>query len=131
MPSMPEVWLRGPVPGFVPELMPVAHSLLQVREEIDTVVEGLSFQKMWATPGGAASVGFHLKHLAGSLNRLLTYARGENLTGAQLSALEAEERADLDDQPAVTAAVSARLNRAGAGAIAGDASGDAGGCTAE
>jgi hypothetical protein len=32
--SNPEVWLRGPLPDVIPELQPVAHSLLQVREEI-------------------------------------------------------------------------------------------------
>src|ERR1700675_3648854 len=92
-PSSPEVWLRGAVPGFPRELMPVAHSLLQVREEIDTVVTPLSHEELWARPGGAASIGFHLKHLAGSLDRLLTYARGESLSEGQRLMLDAEERA--------------------------------------
>jgi len=91
--SSPEVWLRGAVPGFARELMPVAHSLLQIREEIDSVVTPLSHEEIWARPGGAASIGFHLKHLAGSLDRLLTYARGESLSEAQRVALDAEERA--------------------------------------
>jgi uncharacterized damage-inducible protein DinB len=99
-PSLPEVWLRGPVAGFPPELMPVAHSLLQVLEEVDAVIRPLSFDELWARPGGAASVGFHLKHLAGSLDRLLTYARGEGLSEAQRSALDSEERAG-NDQPAI------------------------------
>jgi hypothetical protein len=82
--------------------MPVAHSLLQVLEEVDTVVRPLSFEEIWARPGGAASVGFHLKHLAGSLDRLLTYARGESLSEAQRSALDGEERAGLaNDQPSI------------------------------
>ena len=101
-PSLPEVWLRGPVAGFPPELMPIAHSLLQVFEEVDTAIRPLSCEELWARPGGAASVGFHLKHLAGSLDRLLTYARGESLNEAQRSALEGEERAGLaNDQPAI------------------------------
>jgi hypothetical protein len=86
MSSLPEVWLRGPIPGFVPELMPVVHSLLQVREEIDATLSGLSAKQLWARPGGAASIGFHVKHLAGSLDRLLTYARGEGLNPAQREA---------------------------------------------
>jgi uncharacterized damage-inducible protein DinB len=101
-PSLPEVWLRGPIAGFPPELMPVAHSLLQVLEEVDTVIRPLSFEELWATPGGAASVGFHLKHLAGSLDRLLTYARGVSLSDAQRSALDWEERpGSPNDQPAI------------------------------
>jgi uncharacterized damage-inducible protein DinB len=100
--SSPEAWLRGAVPGFPRELMPVAHSLLQVREEIDTVVTPLSHEELWARPGGAASIGFHLKHLAGSLDRLLTYARGESLSEAQRVTLDAEERAgSAVDQPAI------------------------------
>ena len=91
--SRPEVWLRGPLPDYIDELQPVAHSLLQVREEIETVV-GLPPEKLWARPGGAASIGFHLKHLAGSLDRLLTYANGRQLSAAQRQALADEERSD-------------------------------------
>lgn len=72
--------------------MPVVHSLMQVREEIEATIPPLSREQLWARPGGAASIGFHLKHLAGSLDRLLTYARGEPLTAAQLAFLDAEER---------------------------------------
>jgi len=89
---MPEVWLRGAISSAPPALMPVVHSLMQVREEIEATIPPLSREQLWARPGGAASIGFHLKHLAGSLDRLLTYARGEPLTAAQLAFLDAEER---------------------------------------
>jgi len=97
---LPEVWLRGPLPEFAPALQPVAHSLLQIREEIEPAVLPLSNGELWARPGGAASVGFHLRHLAGSLDRLLTYARGEELTEAQRTALDAEQIADSAVNPA-------------------------------
>ena len=87
--SQPEVWLRGPLPDYIDELQPVAHSLLQVREEIEAVV-ALAPEKLWARPGGTASIGFHLKHLAGSLDRLLTYAGGRQLSAAQRQALADE-----------------------------------------
>jgi uncharacterized damage-inducible protein DinB len=90
-PSPPEVWLRGPVRGVPPELMPVVHSLLQIREELEALALSLSAEQLWARPGGAASVGFHLMHLTGSLDRLLTYARGEELTDRQRAALVAED----------------------------------------
>ena len=93
---MPEVWLRGAIPGVPPPLMPVVHSLLQVREEIEAIVPSLSAEDMRARPGGAASIAFHLSHLAGSLDRLLTYARGEALAAAQVAHLDAEESPDLD-----------------------------------
>lgn len=89
--SNPEVWLRGPLSGYPVELMPVAHSLLQIREELDAIVPSLSPGDLSVKPAGAASLAFHLRHLAGSLDRLLTYARGESLTDAQSAALAAEE----------------------------------------
>jgi uncharacterized damage-inducible protein DinB len=89
----PEVWLRGPLPDVIPELQPVAHSLLQVRDEI-VAAASLAPKELWARPGGAASIGFHLVHLAGSLDRLLTYARGNALNAAQRAALAAETAED-------------------------------------
>ena len=85
-----EVWLRGALPGYAPELLPVAHALLQADEDVARVVHGLSAEQLWMRPGGAAAIGFHLQHVAGSLDRLLTYARGESLTAAQIDALKAE-----------------------------------------
>ena len=87
----PEVWLRGPIAGVPHELMPVVHALLQIREELDASVPSVTREQLWARPGGAASLGFHLRHLARSLDRLLTYARGEPLNDRQRAALESEE----------------------------------------
>ena len=92
-PGKPEVWLRGPLADVISELQPVVHSLMQVREEI-ALARSLSIEQLWARPGGAASIGFHLMHLAGSLDRLLTYARGRQLSAGQRAALEAEARED-------------------------------------
>ena len=89
---MPEVWLRGPIAGVDPVLMPAVHSLLQIREELMTLIPTLARDHVWARPGGVAPIGFHLKHLAGSLDRLVTYARNEALTDDQLAFLNAEER---------------------------------------
>lgn len=87
-----EAWLRGPVPGVPPLLQPVAHALIQAREELEAAAGVLTADELWSTPGGAASVGYHLRHLAGALDRLLTYARGEPLSEAQRAALLAEAR---------------------------------------
>jgi uncharacterized damage-inducible protein DinB len=88
--ALPEVWLRGPVEGYDPLLMPVAHALLQVREDVRRIAASIDADRAWRQPGGAASVGFHIMHLAGSVDRLFTYARGEALTGRQRDALAAE-----------------------------------------
>ncbi|MEO8164326.1 MAG: DinB family protein [Betaproteobacteria bacterium] len=60
------------------------------REDVEAAVVGLSTEQLWRRPGGAASVGFHLVHLAGSTERLLTYARGERLSNSQTASLNAE-----------------------------------------
>ena len=85
-----EVWLRGPLPGIAPILQPAAHAILQVGEDVLPLVADLTSDQLWARPGGVASIGFHLKHLPGSLDRLLTYARGEQLSPEQLAYLAAE-----------------------------------------
>jgi hypothetical protein len=94
----PEVWLRGPINGIQPLLQPAAHTLLQVGEDVLPIVQDLTPVLLWARPGGAASIGFHLTHLPGSLDRLLTYSRAESLTPEQLAALAAE-RTVHDDRP--------------------------------
>jgi uncharacterized damage-inducible protein DinB len=90
-PSLPEVWLRGPIDGFDPSVMPAVHALLQVREDLHDLVATVPAEHVWARPGGAASIGFHLRHTGGALDRLLTYARGQALTAEQLQQLRAEE----------------------------------------
>ncbi|MGH7593918.1 MAG: DinB family protein, partial [Gemmatimonadales bacterium] len=72
--------------------------IIQAGEDVLPIVAGLSPAQLWARPGGAAAIGFHLAHLPGSLDRLLTYARGDTLSDVQLAA-HAAERALHDDRP--------------------------------
>jgi hypothetical protein len=97
---MPEPWLRGPLPGVPALLQPPAHALVMAGEDTTAAVQGLTEEQIWRRPGGAASIGFHLAHLAGSTDRLLTYARGESLSEEQLRSLAAEA-ALADTRPAV------------------------------
>ena len=94
--SEPEVWLRGPVPSLTPLLQPVAHGLLQCRVEVRGTIPTLSAEQIWTRPHGVASVGYHARHAVGSLDRLLTYARAEQLSASQLGVLAHEDRSDLD-----------------------------------
>jgi uncharacterized damage-inducible protein DinB len=94
----PPTWLRGPVPGIQPALQPVAHALLQVAEETPEVLEPVSQERIWLRPGQSSSIGFHVVHLSGSLERLFTYARGEALSETQLATLAAEKTVQ-DRQP--------------------------------
>lgn len=100
--TLPEVWLRGPVTDVPALLQPVAHSLLQCREEARDKLADLTPAQLVARPGSAASVAYHLTHAMGSLDRLLTYARGEQLSDVQLAALRAEQEAN-DAAPATDA----------------------------
>jgi uncharacterized damage-inducible protein DinB len=88
--KLPEVWLRGPIENIPSLLQPVAHSLLQAREEVGELLNNFPEELLWIKPAGAASVGFHLQHLQGVLDRLFTYANGQSLSKKQLAALKAE-----------------------------------------
>ncbi len=87
---LPEVWLRGPLPTVPPLLQPVAHALLQAREEVTEFLADFPVEKLAERPLGLASVGFHLRHLTGVLDRAFTYARGAALSKTQLVYLAAE-----------------------------------------
>jgi uncharacterized damage-inducible protein DinB len=95
--KLPEVWLRGPLPGVPALLQPVGHALLQAREEVEAIMKDFPEQKLWSRPAGVASVGFHLQHFSGVLSRLFTYARGESLDAAQREALAAEQAPSRQD----------------------------------
>jgi len=88
--QLPEVWLRGAIKNIPALLQPVAHALLQSREEINKLMQNFPAEKLWEKPAGVASVGFHLQHLSGVIDRLFTYAKGESLTEPQLNYLNNE-----------------------------------------
>ncbi|SEN31111.1 DinB superfamily protein [bacterium A37T11] len=87
---LPEVWMRGPVEDVPPLLQPVAHALLQAGEEIPQHLHGFPEDLLWKKPAGLASVGFHLQHITGVIDRMFTYARQEMLNETQLAYLAAE-----------------------------------------
>jgi uncharacterized damage-inducible protein DinB len=108
----PEPWLRGPLEGVDPYLMPAAHALTHAGEDLARAVAELPADALWTRPGGAASVGFHLRHIAGSIDRLLAYARGEALTDAQRDAARAEADATDGDVASLLAGARAAVERA-------------------
>jgi uncharacterized damage-inducible protein DinB len=108
--SAPEVWLRGALPDIAPILQPAAHALMQVREELERLLPTLSADEAWVAPGGAASVGYHARHLAAATDRLLTYARGEPLSEAQRVRLASEK--EVPEPPPDGAALLDEVTRA-------------------
>lgn len=95
--QLPEVWLRGPLPSVPALLQPVAHALLQAREELFELMDDFPESLLWQKPANLASPGFHLQHLTGVLNRLFTYARAEALSDVQLESLKAEGNPPSDE----------------------------------
>jgi len=87
----PEPWLRGALPGIDPFIAPLLYSFQMAREDLARHTAGLTTGQIWATPHGFGSVGFHLRHIAGSTDRLMTYAAGDQLSAAQMAALKAEK----------------------------------------
>ena len=88
--NQPEVWQRGPVENIPPLLQPVAHALLQAKEEVAVIMKDFPEKLLWEKPAGLASVGFHLQHLSGVVDRLFTYALNEQLSAEQLRSLQEE-----------------------------------------
>jgi uncharacterized damage-inducible protein DinB len=87
---MAEPWLRGTHAEIDAVRRQVIHALELANEDIERWCVGLSDAEMNARPYGLASVAFHLRHIARSLDRLLTYAEGKALSGARMDALASE-----------------------------------------
>lgn len=109
-----EAWLRGPIDGVPAPLQPVAHALVQAREEARALLQDFPEELVWTRPADAASVGFHLQHITGVIDRLFTYARGDALSDAQRTSL-AQEGSRPDQHGSVAdllAAFDAQVDRA-------------------
>jgi hypothetical protein len=91
---MEEPWLRGPVPGMVAGLQPFAHEIIFAREELARLFGEIDDDMVWETPGGVASIGYHVRHCSGSTMRMLTYLRGDALSAEQFEQLKAERVPD-------------------------------------
>ncbi len=88
--NQPEIWLRGPLPNVPALLQPAAHAILQACLDAEKTLTDFPDILLWERPAGLASVGFHLQHIVGVQDRMLTYARHEVLTEAQFAYLKQE-----------------------------------------
>jgi DinB superfamily len=108
-----EWWQRGPIENVPAVLQPVAHILLQVRESVGEMVGGLTEVEWNRRPGGVASAAFHVRHIAGVIDRLFTYARGEALSAEQLAAIPLEgSPLAAEDVPRTLETLSTRIDAA-------------------
>jgi GNAT superfamily N-acetyltransferase/uncharacterized damage-inducible protein DinB len=110
--TTPEAWLRGPVEGVPAALQPVAHALLQAREDARRFVQHFPAELLWTRPARVASVGFHLQHITGVVDRLFTYARGESLSSEQQDRLAREGQPNNGNVDELLNAFDAQVARA-------------------
>src|SRR6202163_2078500 len=89
----PEPWLRGTHSEVPATPRAVLHALELAKEDLVFWCGELSDQELSGTPSGLPSIAFHLRHIARSLDRLLTYAEGGQLNDQQLEALKTESNA--------------------------------------
>ena len=96
--ASPEPWLRGTLTEVPAVPRAVLHALELAGEDLHKWCGGLTETQLNARPAGIASVAFHLRHIARSLDRLLTYAEGAVLTERQIAAINRESEAGATSQ---------------------------------
>jgi uncharacterized damage-inducible protein DinB len=106
-PPATEPRLRGTLTEIDPVRRAVLHALELAAEDAARWCDPLTDAQLLARPSGLAPIAFHLRHIARSLDRLLTYAEGNQLTAEQLAALKTELDPP-DQQPNANAAAAAR-----------------------
>src|SRR5471030_2032523 len=89
---VPEPWLRGPIPWVHPLIAPLLRSFEQAREDLAQFTDGLTPEQLGASPDGFGSAGFHIRHIAGSTERLMSYLQNRELTVEQMKALRDEAK---------------------------------------
>ena len=87
---MAEPWLRGTLMDVAAVPRAVLHALELAQEDVTRWCGHLTDAELNARPEGLAPVAFHLRHIARSIDRLLSYAEGEQLSDEQIAALTAE-----------------------------------------
>ena len=80
-----EPWLRGPIEGVDPLIAPVLYAFIQAREDLARFTEGLTAEQLWP------EVGFHIRHISGSVDRLMTYLQQNQLSETQMEFLRSEK----------------------------------------
>jgi uncharacterized damage-inducible protein DinB len=109
--SYVEPWMTGRLRDLHPVLAALLYSLEHARDDVRKWTADLTAEQFSAPRGNIAPPSFHVMHIAGSLDRLLAYARGEQLTDEQFREFENEKRAGITREEAL-AYMEAKLERA-------------------
>lgn len=94
----PEPWLRGTLTEVAAVPRAVLHALELAREDIARWCASLTDDELNARPAGIAPVAFHIRHIGRSIDRLLTYAEGNQLAPAQFDAMKHELDAGAENK---------------------------------
>ena len=89
-PNLPEPWLRGTLGHVDPVQRAVLHALELAKEDLQKWCGDLTDEELNARPGDIAPVAFHLRHIARSTDRLLTYAENRSLNPEQIAVMKQE-----------------------------------------
>jgi len=92
--KLPEPWLRGTLAEVPAVPRAVLHALELAKKDLQRWCGALSDAELNARPGGIAPVAFHVRHIARSIDRLLTYAEGNQLSDAQIAEMKGESDSD-------------------------------------
>ncbi len=106
-PKLPEPWLRGTLTDVPPVQRAVLHALELAKEDVERWCDDLSYAELNARPAEIAPVASHIRHIARSMDRLLTYAEGKPLSPEEIAAMKSEM-----DPGATRNEVFAEFNRA-------------------
>jgi uncharacterized damage-inducible protein DinB len=88
---MVEPWLRGTLTEFDAVRRQVLHALELAEEDCARWCAALSIEALEIRPHGLPSVGFQMRHIVRSLDRLLTYLEERQLTPEQMADLQSEQ----------------------------------------
>jgi len=86
-----EPWLRGTHTDVPAAGRAVLHALELALDDLTKWTAGLTDAEVHAQPLGLTPIAFHLRHIARSTDRILTYAEGEQLSAEQLASLKSEQ----------------------------------------
>lgn len=89
-PKQPEPWLRGTLTEVAPVQRAVLHALELAGEDLERWCGDLRDEELNVRPAGIAPIAFHLRHIAGSMDRLVSYAEGKQLSAEQIGFMKSE-----------------------------------------
>lgn len=88
--QQPEPWLRGTLTDMPAVARAVLHAFELAQEDVNRWCGSLSEADFNARPSGLPPLAFHLRHIPRSLDRLLSYAEGNQLSAEQITTLKTE-----------------------------------------